>query len=153
MLKIASWVTRSALILAGLVGVAAIGIVASMLLPDTGQDESCELKTPYLVGGKGAAGEDLEVVVDPAGCDLDLRDGQLIYLEFSVTDAPVPQEGQSQAQMAADGSMQAMLPVDPRNTSGQLVVTVHGGVPGCDEDYAACAAWIHELDTRIEVLK
>ena len=128
MLKIASWVARYAMILAILVALAATGILASMLIPEIGRNDSCELKTPYLVGGKGAAGEDLEVVVDAAGCDLDLRDGQLIYLQFSVTDAPVPQEGKSKAQMAADGSMHAVLPVDPRNTSGQLAVTVYGGV-------------------------
>lgn len=152
MLKIASWVTRSAMILAALVGLAATGIVASMLIPDTGKDESCELKTPYLVGSKGAAGEDLEVVVAPAGCDLELRDGQPIYLEFSVTDAPVLQEGESRAQMAVDGSMRAVLPVDPRNTKGLLTVEIIGSVPGCDDDTAACAAWIHRLESRIEAL-
>lgn len=152
MLKMASWVIRSAMTLAAMVGLAAAGLVAAMFIPDVGKDESCELNTPYLVDRTSAAGVRLEVAVDPAGCDVDLPEGQVIHLEFKVEDAPVPQAGQSDARMDQDGSMHAVLPVDPRNTQGLLTVKVIGSVPGCDEDTAACAAWFHELISRIEVL-
>lgn len=149
MLKVASWVPRIALILAAMVALAAAGIVASIYIPDTGRNDSCELKTPYLVASTSVAGQRIDVAVDPAGCALDLPEGQLIHVEYMVTDAPVPQEGERTVQMAADGSMHAVLLVDQRNTKGQLLVKIHGDVPGCDEDDAACAAWMHELRANI----
>lgn len=148
MLKIASWVARSAMILAALVGLAATGIVASMLIPDIGRDDSCELKTPYLAGDGSIPGREIEVVVDPAGCDLNMPEGQTIYLTFAVTDIPVPHEGEFQASMAPDGSLHASLPIDPRSTAGTITVEVLGSIPGCDGEEQSCAAWIHELQTR-----
>ncbi len=85
MLRLDSAVIRFCLGSAIVVALVAIGVVLASSLPEVGQTESCELKSPYLIadGGK-SLDQRFAVVVDPAGRELGMPEGQTIQLSLAV---------------------------------------------------------------------